>query len=117
ALLPVLLVFLGYWLWRRRRDMQALLLLTILLALVGNIVVAGLASYVEFYRLRAPMDWAMIMDTSIVLLTVWSAMRAQTPKTAEHDSRAGADLASEDTRPLPSLWPTATKSRSPSRIG
>jgi uncharacterized protein (TIGR03382 family) len=98
AFLPVLLVLLGYWLWRRRHDLQVFLLLIMLLALVSNILIAGLASYVEFYRLRAPMDWAMIMVASIVLLAGLSAIRSRVAETVAQDARANAfsEMASLD---------------------
>src|SRR5262249_31741938 len=65
-LLPLLLVGVGLWLWRRPRDVAAFLLLALLGAVLGAMAMAAFGNYAEFYRIRMPMDWAMIAVSGLV---------------------------------------------------
>src|SRR5262249_11313084 len=77
--LPILLLGLGFWLWRHPRDADAFLLLMLLVMVVGSILLAALGNYAEFYRMRVPMDWAMIAAAGIVLLNLFAAIARKMP--------------------------------------
>ncbi len=68
--LPLLLLVLGLLMWRRPRQMEQFLLLALALVVVGGIVLAAVGNYADFYRLRSPIDWAMILLVSIALSEV-----------------------------------------------
>ena len=119
-LLPLLLLFLAWWLWTHRRDPRTFMLVAMLCGVGGGILVAGLLSYAEFYRLRAPMDWAMIMVCTIVLLTLVSAVPSalRRPRAASRTaSPVPADTLAEPPLVAPPASATKAKRVSPSSLG
>jgi len=66
-LLPCLLLILGWRVWRRPHDTAALTALAILVAVAGNIVFTAATDYNEFDRIRAPLDWGMLVVATISL--------------------------------------------------
>jgi hypothetical protein len=74
ALLPVLVLILACWVWRRPRDTEAYYLLAMLSGLVGSILFGALGAYSEFYRMRSPMDWAMITVALVVMIELVIAL-------------------------------------------
>lgn len=71
-LLPVLLLCLLVWVWRRPKHIESFVMLAMLATVLVTIAGAAFESYSEFYRLRFPMDWAMIAAAGIVLFEVFS---------------------------------------------
>jgi hypothetical protein len=67
-LLPLVLVGLGIWVWRRPRNVEAFLLLLLAVAVVCAIVLAAMGNWDEFYRIRFPVDWAMIAIAGVALV-------------------------------------------------
>jgi 4-amino-4-deoxy-L-arabinose transferase-like glycosyltransferase len=82
ALLPILLLLAAFFLWRRKQDESAYLRLVVLLAVVGCIFLAAAGNYEEFYRIRSPLDWAMVLATVIVIYEVGAAILRRTPEVA-----------------------------------
>ena len=78
-LLPWLLALIVGWLWRRPRDSEAFLLIALLLAVVSGIALASAGNYAEYYRVRSPIDWAMIAVTLVVGLEALSFMLKRAP--------------------------------------
>lgn len=67
ALLPVLLVTLALLAWRTRASTAAFMLFSMLVCVSANVYMGAAASYGEYYRLRAPYDWAMLVVALIAL--------------------------------------------------
>lgn len=72
--LPLALLWLAWRLGRGGWRDPALVVVTLLtLAVTGAIVMTALASYAEFYRLRAPIDWAWLLAATLL---AFDAVRA-----------------------------------------
>lgn len=63
--LPLLLLGLVVWVWRRAEQIVGVTLLALAVCIAGQILTAGALDYTEFDRLRLPFDWAM---TFVVLM-------------------------------------------------
>ena len=75
--LPLLAMLLGIGMvWRFRLD-RHFILLGLLLVALSNVVLTGVGSYAELYRLRAPFDWAMLLATVVILVELGMALRGQ----------------------------------------
>lgn len=68
--MPLILLVLGLWLWRRPQQIEQFLLLVMALMVASGIVLAAVGNYADFYRLRSPIDWATILLVSISLSEV-----------------------------------------------
>lgn len=66
-LLPLLFLWLGLWVRRHPKDVDSFILFVLLLVVVGGILFAAMGTYGEFYRIRFPVDWAMIVATVMIL--------------------------------------------------
>lgn len=73
-LLPILLLLLGYAAWRHPEHELTVILFLALVLVAAGIVLIGTGSYGEFYRLRSPMDFAVIVAALIVLLDLGSRL-------------------------------------------
>lgn len=94
ALLPMVLVLLGYLLVARPRKTFAFVLLALALCASGSIVVAAFGNYAEFYRLRSPLDWAMIAVTTTLVLDYLARFLALAKPAGEAGTRTPADAPS-----------------------
>jgi 4-amino-4-deoxy-L-arabinose transferase-like glycosyltransferase len=83
AFLPLLLVALAIQAWRRAEDPGRALLFALVLALAANIVMTALTDFIEFSRLRSPLDWALTLAFVLgVIDTVqWLAARMAMART------------------------------------
>jgi 4-amino-4-deoxy-L-arabinose transferase-like glycosyltransferase len=59
-LLPLLLVVVAVWAWRQPERTDTTLLLLLLASVAAQILMIGATDYAEQYRLRFPLDWAML---------------------------------------------------------
>lgn len=66
-MLPLVLLLQGAVCWRERLSARSCVLLALTLGVVLNLVEIGTGSYGEFYRLRAPLDWIMILVGVLVV--------------------------------------------------
>jgi hypothetical protein len=67
-------------LWRLRRnksDAQQYPLLMLSLGVLGALVTVATGGYVEFYRLRSPIDWVVIVVVVVAGYELWGAARRQ----------------------------------------
>jgi hypothetical protein len=67
-LLPFLLVVLAIWFFLRPRNRSIAILFALMATLAANILISALGSYGDFYRLRSPLDWAMVLGGSVVVV-------------------------------------------------
>ncbi len=67
-LLPIALLLLTALVWRAPRDDRAFVLWVMLLAVAATLIVNAVASYAEFYRLREPLDWAVIVAVGLLAI-------------------------------------------------
>lgn len=65
-LLPALLLIALTRMWRQRSSAPAFLVMTLGVCVLFMIVTTAFGGYIEFYRIRYPMDWAVIVATVIV---------------------------------------------------
>jgi hypothetical protein len=72
--LPLLLVWLGWLLWRRWRDPAVFTTGLLALTAVATILMVSATGYTEFYRLRAPSDWAYLVALGLVALDAIGAV-------------------------------------------
>lgn len=85
--LPLALLWLVWLLWRGGwRDPARLLVALLVLVAAGAILMTAIASYAEFYRLRAPIDWAWLTGGTLL---AFDAARALARRRAHADSSAG----------------------------
>jgi hypothetical protein len=85
--LPLMLGWLGWLLWRRWRDPAVFTTGLLALTAVATILMVSATGYIEFYRLRAPSDWAYLVALGLVALDVTGAwlelrLRLMEPKTS-----------------------------------
>jgi hypothetical protein len=89
--LPALAVLLVLRLRRDPGDQASFLLLLMVASLIATIVAAAIGCYDESARLRAPMDWVVIVVAGIVLYDLvsraWPAGRARMMDAARAGSR------------------------------
>ena len=75
--LPLVALWLAWRLWRGWRDPALFVIALLTLAVVGAIAMTAVASYAEFYRLRAPIDWAWLVVCALVAVdagrVAWNA--------------------------------------------
>jgi hypothetical protein len=71
--LPLMLAWLGWLLWRRWRDPAVFTIGLLALTAVATILMVAATGYSEFYRLRAPSDWAYLVALGLVALDVIGA--------------------------------------------
>lgn len=67
-LLPVALVLLTVAVWRAPREAGAFMLWAMMIAVTATLILDGFASYVEYYRLREPFDWTLIVTVGILVI-------------------------------------------------
>lgn len=67
-LFPLLLLVAIFLMWRNRASLQNFIQVTLLICVAYVIFVAAFGNYSEFYRVRFPIDWAMIMVASIMVI-------------------------------------------------
>jgi hypothetical protein len=79
AFLPLLLLVYAVRAWRRLGQVADVLFFTLLLAAAGNILISALTDFVDFPRLRFPVDWAMIV---VFIVGLVDAVRALARATA-----------------------------------
>jgi hypothetical protein len=72
--LPLVLAWLVWLLWRRWRDPAVFTTSLLALTAVATILMVSATSYGEFYRLRAPSDWAYLVALGLVVLGVIGAV-------------------------------------------
>lgn len=65
-LLPIFLIVLAVWVWRCPQNIERFLMFVLALMVVGAIVLAAMGNYAENYRIRSPVDWAMILLAGIL---------------------------------------------------
>lgn len=94
-LLPLLLLWLGWWVWRHPKDPGAFMLVVMLLVVVAGIIFAAVGNYEEFYRIRFPVDWAMIAAAVMVLAHLLSRSRR-----ASVEGSAQTDMSLQPTLPM-----------------
>ena len=79
--LPLVALWLAWRLWRGWRDPAFFVIALLALAVIGAIFMTATASYAEFYRLRAPIDWAWLTVCALVALDAgrmaWKAWRGR----------------------------------------
>ena len=76
-LLPVALVLLTVAVWRAPREAGAFVLWVMMIAAAATVIVNGVAGYDEFYRLRVPLDWALIVTVGILVIDALALMYAK----------------------------------------
>ena len=59
--LPVVVFWLAWLLWRGWRNPALFTTALLLLAVLGSMLMTAVGSYAEYYRLRAPIDWAYLV--------------------------------------------------------
>ncbi len=106
GLLPFLLIYFLALAWRRPDSTAAVLLAALLLCVLTNIIVSAAGSYGDYYRLREPMDWGIIvagvitLAESIRMITARPLFGADVPEAA---SEATASLTPTRKRNAPTL--------------
>ncbi len=65
--LPFIIIAALIWWWRQPRSGKALVVLLLALTQVGSLLEIGFLSYAYPYRLRMPLDWAMLTMTGVLL--------------------------------------------------
>ena len=74
--LPLALIWLGWRVSRGGwRDPALLVVALLVLAAAGSIVMTAVGSYAEFYRLRAPIDWAWLAAATLLAVEAARALR------------------------------------------
>ncbi len=66
-LFPVLFLVAMYLMWRNRASVQNFMYAALLVCVAYFITTAAFGNYAEFYRVRFPADWAMILVAGIML--------------------------------------------------
>jgi glycosyltransferase involved in cell wall biosynthesis/putative flippase GtrA len=91
--LPLLLIVLGVWVWRRPQHIERFLMLVLALMIVGGIALAAMGNYAEYYRVRSPVDWAMVLLAGIVFANVlaYVAQRESQPAAISEVQKAGRE--------------------------
>lgn len=96
VLLPLLLVVMSAWAWRRPERTDAALLLALLATVAAQILMAGAADFTEQYRIRFPLDWAMLFSGWVLGIAVlrlgWDLVRKRMAR-KRMVSRTGVDQA------------------------
>jgi 4-amino-4-deoxy-L-arabinose transferase-like glycosyltransferase len=64
--LPILLIVMFIWFWNAPERRSLAVICALLLLLAGDVVTAAALDYNSFFRLRMPLDWAMILVTCVV---------------------------------------------------
>jgi glycosyltransferase involved in cell wall biosynthesis len=91
-LLPIILLMLMMWVWRRPRDTNGFVMLALALSAVCSVFLGAVGDFEEFYRMRAPMDWAMVTLTIIVVVEAISAIVAKPTSVPRPVSTSGRSL-------------------------
>ena len=68
AFLPLLLLITGIQAWRHPERVSRVVLFALLLGLACHLVLTGLVDYIEFWRLRFPLDWIIMLAFALVLV-------------------------------------------------
>ena len=68
AFLPLLLLLTGIQAWRHPERVSRVVLFALLLVLACHLVLTGLVDYIEFWRLRFPVDWIIMLAFALVLV-------------------------------------------------
>jgi hypothetical protein len=66
-LLPILVCAFAIYAARRPKNVEGIVLLALCLAVAGAVVVTALGGYSEFYRIRFPVDWGMIVLCTVAI--------------------------------------------------
>jgi hypothetical protein len=74
AALPLLLAWLGWLLWRRWRDPAVFTTGLLALTAIATMLMVSATGYSEFYRLRAPSDWAYLVALALVAFDVFGTV-------------------------------------------
>jgi hypothetical protein len=80
AFLPILLLASAIWAWRRPAEFKPLVLFALLLTVAANVVMTGAGDFIQFWRLRFPVDWAMSLAFAIMLVDLIQALTAALAK-------------------------------------
>ncbi|MGH2517618.1 MAG: hypothetical protein ACRDHP_18365 [Ktedonobacterales bacterium] len=67
-LLPLALVLLTVLVWRAPKEDGAFVLWVMMIAATTMVIIDGFASYVEYYRLREPLDWTLLVAVGILVI-------------------------------------------------
>jgi hypothetical protein len=74
AALPLMLAWLGWLLWRRWRDPAVFTTGLLTLTAIATMLMVSATGYSEFYRLRAPSDWAYLVALGLVAFDVFGTL-------------------------------------------
>lgn len=69
-LLPLLLALMLVWVWRRPEHITGVVLCAMLALACADVGVATFTGFDEFYRLRSPCDWMIVLITVLALLEI-----------------------------------------------
>ncbi len=75
-LLPFLCIVFLVWFFLRPRNHSMALLCAMTATLAANICLTATGSYGDFYRLRSPLDWAMVLVGGIALVELGRSVRS-----------------------------------------
>lgn len=91
--LPLLLIGLVLWLWRRSLSVEKFTMFVMGLVVTGAICLAAMGNYAEFYRVRSPVDWAMIIVCGITLAEIFTYITQKEKRSSVSNAGGNAHLA------------------------
>ncbi|MBA3825160.1 MAG: hypothetical protein H0X24_14840 [Ktedonobacterales bacterium] len=92
-LLPLVVILIGIWWWRRPASVALPVLFALALCIVGGVLITGILSYdrLEASRLRFPFDWGMFLLVAILAVEGWVRLAARLRK-EELDAQPAREL-------------------------